>query len=341
MSKNDDQFDDIATEFITEEDDSRALRWLSLVVVFIAIAGFFGLAWYAYNAGVQGDDGNIEVVAADDTPIREVPQDPGGQIPHQDKTIYNEISPNPAVEGTERILPAPEEPASTNPDTQSQNFDGQASPSAASPVEKPAETPVVSGAVTPSSLPDKTIPPVGEILMTQSPKETPKELAKDAAPVAAAETPAKPASTETAKETPAPAPVEKPMAAAAKEEPKVAEVKSVEVKSVEVKTEAKPEEKKVADAKPTEEKKPVESTATGKARAQLGAYKSDIEAKQAWVGLAKKHSELSNKSYDVVRADLGSKGVYYRLQVIKLDPSSAKSLCDALSARKQACMVVK
>ena len=61
-----------------EEQDRGIFRWMSTLVVLLAIAGFFGLAWYAYkNGGEVVDEKDVELVKADKTPIKEAPANPG------------------------------------------------------------------------------------------------------------------------------------------------------------------------------------------------------------------------------------------------------------------------
>lgn len=79
---------------------------------------------------------------------------------------------------------------------------------------------------------------------------------------------------------------------------------------------------------------------SGSAAVQLGAYRSEEEAEAAWDKMHLKYKELSDKQPMIVRADLGSRGIYYRLRVGGLeDAAAAKELCSALSARGQACIL--
>lgn len=106
--KDFDDFDDYNNE---ETPRSRAMSW---VVLAIALSGFVALAWYAYHSGSQSvTDGQLVVIKADESPIKEKPADAGGeQFPHQDKTIYDTISPYRTGDNTkvEKLLPEPEEP---------------------------------------------------------------------------------------------------------------------------------------------------------------------------------------------------------------------------------------
>ena len=53
-----------------------------------------------------------------------------------------------------------------------------------------------------------------------------------------------------------------------------------------------------------------------------------------------KQKELSDKEPLIVKADLGSKGVYYRLRTGGFASSAeAKEFCSALTAKGQACII--
>lgn len=75
---------------------------------------------------------------------------------------------------------------------------------------------------------------------------------------------------------------------------------------------------------------------------QLLSSKSKSAVEKSWKQISKKHSALKGVPHNIVRANLGSKGVYYRLRVGSYSAkSSASKLCKSLKARKQDCMVVK
>jgi hypothetical protein len=75
---------------------------------------------------------------------------------------------------------------------------------------------------------------------------------------------------------------------------------------------------------------------------QIGAYKSQDEAMGAWKTYRGKHGALlaGNFSPDVQRADLGDKGVWYRLRIASFaDKASAAALCDKLKAENGICFL--
>lgn len=86
-------------------------RTLPVIIALLALAGFAGLLWYAYAWGVGGaDSGQLPVVAAESSPAKVAPEEPGGmEIPNQDKRVLNQSEDGEVAE-VERLLPPPEEP---------------------------------------------------------------------------------------------------------------------------------------------------------------------------------------------------------------------------------------
>ena len=79
---------------------------------------------------------------------------------------------------------------------------------------------------------------------------------------------------------------------------------------------------------------------TGSHVVQVGAFRSEGEADQFWDRLNKRYgSDLAGKAKDIERADLGAKGIYYRLRIGYFDGSTAaKSYCSDLKAKGQDCL---
>jgi cell division septation protein DedD len=78
-------------------------------------------------------------------------------------------------------------------------------------------------------------------------------------------------------------------------------------------------------------------------RIQLGAARDEARAKAAAQRVQKANKDLLGPlSTDIVRADLGAKGVFYRMRMGPLaDRAAADDLCRKLKARKVGCIVVK
>lgn len=82
------------------------------------------------------------------------------------------------------------------------------------------------------------------------------------------------------------------------------------------------------------------ATASGAWVAQLAALKSEADAQAAWKRLQNANKDiLGGLSSDIVRADLGAKGVFWRLRAGPVDEAQARSICAALAKRNQGCIV--
>ncbi|MDE0538936.1 MAG: SPOR domain-containing protein [Rhodospirillales bacterium] len=78
-------------------------------------------------------------------------------------------------------------------------------------------------------------------------------------------------------------------------------------------------------------------------RVQLAAVRSDRDARREWTRLRTRHSGLLGRlRHSVVRADLGDKGIYYRLRAGPLEnKAAARTLCGKLTKIKVGCLVVR
>jgi cell division septation protein DedD len=101
-------------------------------------------------------------------------------------------------------------------------------------------------------------------------------------------------------------------------------------------TEVKKEEPKKEVAK-VEKAQPASG---GNVSVQLGAFRSEEELNAAWNKMKLKHKVLSDKKPITIKADLGDKGIYYRLRVGGLSGAAeAKALCGVLTDKGQACIL--
>ncbi len=81
----------------------------------------------------------------------------------------------------------------------------------------------------------------------------------------------------------------------------------------------------------------------GGLRLQLGAVRSETEARGEWQRLKHQNADLLGKLSGVaIRADLGDKGIYYRIQAGPVaDASIADRICGELRQRRLACVIVR
>lgn len=82
--------------------------------------------------------------------------------------------------------------------------------------------------------------------------------------------------------------------------------------------------------------------AGGAYQVQLAALRSETAAQTAWTGLQDNAPDLfAGAKLDIQRADLGARGVFYRLRVGTFsDRAAAKGFCEDVKAAGKDCMVV-
>ena len=319
------------TDPIFEQEKPSLLgRILPPIILISVFGGFVSLAIYAYQAGRQSvPEGELMVVEADKAPMKEKPQDPGGmEFPNQDKTIFETFAGSESTEAkVERVLPNPEEPiapvASKEAVETTTWINNKLAPAADGKPEGVEQVIGAEDAVATDTSPANQGPKVVNIQ-----EELGKQAVNATAPIEPAVTATRPVTLTPKTETPkdvAEAPV------AAVETTKPAEKKEPFAPE-KIATAKKPEQPK----KPERPKEPTLKSAAGKQMVQLGAYRSDTDAKADFAKLQKKFAALGGLSPVVNRADLGEKGVFFRLRVATAD---AKALCAKLAG--QACMVVK
>ncbi len=124
-----------------------------------------------------------------------------------------------------------------------------------------------------------------------------------------------------------------------------AAVKKTEEKTqpAEVKTAVKETLKEVVKApvKETPAKEAPVKVTSGKSYIQFAAVKSDADAKTKWAKLQGQYSDLKGLPLHVQKADLGAKGIFYRVQAGPMSLDQAQSLCAKIKAAKGDCLVVK
>jgi cbb3-type cytochrome oxidase subunit 3 len=88
--------------------------------------------------------------------------------------------------------------------------------------------------------------------------------------------------------------------------------------------------------------KPAAAQSAG-TRLQLGSLRTEDAARQEWERIKRKNGDLlGSLSATPVRADLGDKGVYYRIQTGPLaDPAAAERICGELKQRSIGCIIAR
>ncbi|MEA1675197.1 SPOR domain-containing protein [Nitrospirillum sp. BR 11163] len=298
----------------------RRRGFLSLAVVLAAVGSFGGLIYFVYTQGQRaGTEAVAPVIHADPGPTKVKPETPGGMdVPNQDRLIYDRLRADTKTDqGVERLLPPPEAPMerpTAPPPAAVQPAPQQA---AQAPVPTPAQAPAAQPPA-PTVLPPTVLPP------TVANGATPKPVTPaQAAPAAPQTTQANAPTPLVPPPQPPPQPVApKPIAAApVTPAPKPAE---------------KPADKPVAPAAaaPT-------ATGGGSMKLQFASIPSEPQAEAEMQRIQRKHaSVLGGLSLRLVKADLGAKGIYYRVQSGPVDEAQAKRICEAVRAAKDGCIPV-
>lgn len=355
-----------ALEFEPEPAQKRRVPttvWLLLALVLITVAGLGGFLFgdRLADIGVEGPQ-QIPTVHAAEGPIKVRPQNPGGaDIPHRGYDINQRMQGELASTRVEKLLPAPEKPLQPPSASAPQLVSAETASAPAPPHEGnadkgaeqllPAPPPPAPKPRAPAPLPEvakaapvavprppvsvaKAPPPVA---VPAPPTTTPTTIPAPVAPAPATSTPVTPAQSPSqpsegtplklvpkSQQEPAPAaaPVTKPLEPVS---PPVTVTGTRVPPSVRAKVST-----------------PSQTTGSSGWQIQLAASRSDKAARTEGERLKQKHSDVLGKlRVGVVRADLGAKGVFYRIRLGPArDKTEARAICANLSKRGQGCLVV-
>ncbi|MEE3622504.1 SPOR domain-containing protein [Nitrospirillum sp. BR 11752] len=280
----------------------------------MAVGSFGGLIYFVYTQGQRaGTEAVAPIIHADPGPTKVKPETPGGMdVPNQDRLIYDRLRADKTDPGVERLLPPPEAPMErpTAPPP-SQPAPQQA---AAAPAQTPA--PAVTPPPATASVPPTVLPPTAAGTKPAAPQQT----AQAPASTPSTTPPATPPSAN------APTPlVPQPQPAAPK--PVVAAPPAPT---------PKPVEKPVAPPVPAPA-----ASGGGTIKLQFASIPSEPQAEAEMQRIQRKHAAvLGGLSLRLVKADLGAKGIYYRVQSGPVDEAQAKRICEAVKAAKDGCIPV-
>lgn len=287
----------------------KSFKGRSAFMVASALLGAIALGGalaFAYKQSGGGLSGELPLVTADNRPVKELPQDPGGkEFPHKNKLIYDRLTNSDEPE-SEQLIPRQENVAvpALPP---SMDTAGMPAPVASTDLGAPPTTQAVNGepiavASVGDAMPDggprkvKTmvVRPDGSVMEAEetagvpdAPGEQPQAAAAEAAPQ----------QTAAVEPAPAPAPAPKP---------------------------AQPAPQQTAAVAP--------QAAPTKYVVQVASKKNQTEALASFADMQQKYPDLLGGYKPIVqKADLGSKGVWYRLRIGPIgDKSSASKLCSQL-----------
>jgi len=289
--------------------------------ILLAGAAFAAVIVASYPS--SNDASDIPIVQAEATPFKEMPSDPGGMdVPFQDSTVFSSLrNPDaPEVTSIENLL-AEEEPVDRlqafaaeaeriiqESEARRGAVDTAALIEEATGVES---VPQATGGDTLGAVVAKA--EATQKVQQQVEKISPQDLmAKNDAVPSKPSTLYKPGGS--------PDTIEFVRDVLNKKDDKTSAVKVVSDTA-----------KKVAAVKPAAGGFDVRP---GSHYVQLGSIKSASAASSEWTKLSKKYaSELSGTKYRVERADLGAKGVFFRIQAGPMSKESASEICGSIKSQ--------
>ena len=296
-----------------EDDEARRKRNRRVVLIGAAAAVVVILGFWI---GTR-NHGDVPVITADATPEKVKPADQGGlQVPNQNVQVLENMNGQPKVQGSETVLPPPEQPmAPPAPAVQTDQNAAAANPAAA-PANGSDQSVQVPAVPTPGTETSNAASATGS--------------SAPAAPAVPA-VPAVPDSNSSAMTSTAAVPAAPATTAPATTTASAATTTKTAPAAPATTTTTEPAAKSTAPA----------ATPGGKVRVQLAAVKSEAAAKSTWAKLQKAHpSQLGNLSLIIEKVDKGTEGIFYRVQAGPLaDKAAAKSICSALAQQNQACLV--
>lgn len=296
---------------------SKTMLWAAVAAGVLLV----GVAGWTLMSNRNGADGKLgaPTIMADPSPFKVRPADPGGmQVANQDKMVYERISPDEAQQpGVEKLLPeptAPRAPEVTEPQRPTQAV----IPAGPQAMETASSPPVVPPQPQVAAAPAST---GGAVSVGQV--GAPPMVASPPAPVSSGPAPSfnapQPAAVETAPRGPA-------VLGPAVTGPAIA-----------------PAQPQAAPITPPVPAVPAARTAaTGSFSVQLAALRDEVSVRKQWDGLKAKYPDLLGPySMGIEKADLGEKGVFYRLRATGLPTEeSARTLCTELAKQKVGCLFV-
>lgn len=292
----------VRSEFSDER--SYARRRMATVAILALVLGGMIYAFWGRNPPNPADIPTIKAEGA----YKQKPADPGGiDIPHQDVRVYDELEgKNAAPAQVEHLLPPPETPKEI---------------AHAAPVATPA--PAVPAPVVAEQPP---APPIHKAVQESAPVIAPVAVKNVKTTVAPIPAPPAPAPVSMVAATPIAATVSPAAPAPAAAPTSISEV------IANTKTLA-PAPSPVATPS---------APASGSVAVQLASVSDEVKAKAMLLDLNKKYaSALSGSSLHLVRADLGAKGVFYRIQSQGLTEEGANHICSSLKQMNAGCILVR
>lgn len=341
---------------VAEPKERKGRKALMAASGLIAVLALGGALAFAYKIGGDSDiakSGKPPLIQADNSPVKVAPENPGGkEFPHANKKIYERLGGEQKSEEVVTLKPRQEDVAAAA--TAAIGSTPATTPSVGGPrkvktltvrpdgtIEAPSDSrQKVVKAPAPSSSSAVSTAPDGTITMNfggaqRAAEKAPEPAAAAPAPVV----PTIPTAAPSAPSTPStPAPAQAPV------QTQQASVASPPANPAPPPVQ-KPAAPRVAAVAPAAAPAPAAaaSAADGSGYVvQVAARKSQTDALAAFADIQQKYPRLLDGYRPIIkRADLGNKGVWYRLNVGPVESKQvASSLCSQLkSAGMRSCLV--
>jgi hypothetical protein len=307
---------------------AATLKSKSAFMVGSALLGAIALGGalaFVYKQSGGGIGSKPPVVTADNRPVKEAPDQPGGkEFPHKNKLIYDRLTNGDAPE-TDNLVPRQEDVAVPALPPAQTETGGLPTPVATTDLTPPPATQAIdnTAGVTPMAVASADDSADGGPRRVKTLKVRPDGSVE--------EPPAAQASTGDTATAALPAAAPAPAAAMpvpAAEAPAPAPQQAVAIQPPPVKPKTP---KPVTQAAAT----PAATTGSTKYVVQVGSKKNQTEALASFADMQQKYPSLLGSYRPMVqKADLGAKGVWYRLRIGPIaDKTAAAKLCSQLKSQ--------
>ena len=291
----------------------------------IALGGALAFAYKQSGGGLGSDQPPL--VTADSRPVKELPDDPGGKdFPHKNKLIYDRLQNGDEPE-SERLVPRQENVAVP---ALPPSPDSGGMPASVATTDLATPTTQAVGGAEPVAVAsaDNSMPDGGPRKVKTMVVRPDGTMADPPAGAAAAEAPAAP-------EAAPPAAPDAQLAAAAPAAAEPQEVASLQAPAAPApkpKPAAKPA---VQTAAATPAATPAAAAGPTKYVVQVGSKKNQTDALASFADMQQKYPTLLASYRPMVqKADLGTKGTWYRLRIGPIaDKTTATKLCGQLKSQ--------
>ncbi len=321
-------------------------RRLALITGLVSLAIVGAFIWSGREHAGPETAGAPPLIRADETPIRVPPENPGGMdIPHRDKLVYQRLPGEGENPKMERLLPPPEEPLplpASEPATSQSGVEAEPAPPTSREMadEDADEAAVSQSGADGRGAPAGLFPPPEGGPVSRSAAAPPPRPGRDEQAVASAQSHAVPGAGAGAPRPLLPPGTSVPSLATGSPSPPPrtgsrGESAAPGGTGTAMAGSRPPLPQSQSTAQP--------ASARGGYMVQLLAVGSVDQAQAAWTRLSGRNADiLAGLSPSYVRADLGARGVVYRLRAGPVGgETSARALCAQLAGRNVDCMIVR